>query len=180
MSDPIKKTNDNNAEANRALRESAQQRRVQQQEQAAQQRKAAQQNAKAQADAAADAARKNAQMRAAAAQRRQASSAAQSAQQRPAAPRTQTSAASNRARSASLDLDRDEAPIRQRRDGQTGCLGVIIYFAFVCSIHPHMVSSANFPLPTLQWFCAFSLSVKSRNVRLFTLVSIFISRPINR
>ena len=57
MSDPIKKPNESSAEANKALREAAQQRRAQQQEQAAQQRRAAQQqsvNAKAQAEASAD------------------------------------------------------------------------------------------------------------------------------
>ena len=132
MSDPIKKPNDTNAEANKALREAAQQRRVQQQENAAQQRRAAQQqNAaeKAQADAAADAARKNAQIRAEAARRRLSSEAPQRAQPNSAA---QHSEYTNRPYAASFD--RDEAPIRQRRDGQTGCLGGVIYFAFVLSV----------------------------------------------
>ena len=134
MSDPIKKSNEVSAEANKALREAAQQRRLQQQEQAAQQRKAAQKqsvNAKAQADAATEAARKNAQMRASAAQRRQASSSVQSAQVKQSSQRMQAASPSGRPISA---LDRDEAPIRQRRDGQTGCLGGIIYFAFVLSV----------------------------------------------
>ena len=132
MSDPINKSNDTNAEANKALREAAQQRRAQQQELAAQQRRAAQQQsaaAKAQADAAAEAARKNAQIRADAARRRQTSSVSQSAQSNSA---SQPSEYMNRPYSASFD--RDEAPIRQRRDGQTGCLGGVIYFAFVLSV----------------------------------------------
>lgn len=134
MSDPIKKSNEVSAEANKALREAAQQRRLQQQEQAAQQRKAAQKqsvNAKAQADAASEAARKNAQMRASAAQRRQAASSVQSAQVKQSSQRMQAASPSGQPISA---LDRDEAPIRQRRDGQTGCLGGIIYFAFVLSV----------------------------------------------
>jgi UPF0755 protein len=134
MSDPIKKSNEVSAEANKALREAAQQRRLQQQEQAAQQRKAAQKqsvNAKVQADAASEAARKNAQMRASAAQRRQAASSVQSAQVKQSSQRMQAASPSGRPISA---LDRDEAPIRQRRDGQTGCLGGIIYFAFVLSV----------------------------------------------
>ena len=134
MSDPIKKSNEVSAEANKALREAAQQRRLQQQEQAAQQRKAAQKqsvNAKAQADAATEAARKNAQMRASAAQRRQAASSVQSAQVKQSSQRMQAASPAGRPISA---LDRDEAPIRQRRDGQTGCLGGIIYFAFVLSV----------------------------------------------
>ena len=132
MSDPINKPNDTNAEANKALREAAQQRRAQQQEQAAQQRRAAHQQsaaAKAQADAAAEAARKNAQIRADAARRRQTSSVSQSAQSNSA---SQPSEYINRPYSVSFD--RDEAPIRQRRDGQTGCLGGVIYFAFVLSV----------------------------------------------
>ncbi len=134
MSDPIKKSNEVSAEANKALREAAQQRRLQQQEQAAEQRKAAQKqsvNAKVQADAASEAARKNAQMRASAAQRRQAASSVQSAQVKQSSQRMQAASPSGRPISA---LDRDEAPIRQRRDGQTGCLGGIIYFAFVLSV----------------------------------------------
>lgn len=134
MSDPIKKSNEVSAEANKALREAAQQRRLQQQEQAAQQRKAAQKqsvNAKVQADAASEAARKNAQMRASAAQRRQAASSVQSPQVKQSSQRMQAASPSGRPISA---LDRDEAPIRQRRDGQTGCLGGIIYFAFVLSV----------------------------------------------
>ena len=132
MSDPMNKPNDTNAEANKALREAAQQRRAQQQEQAAQQRRVAQQQsaaAKAQADAAAEAARKNAQIRADAARRRQTSSASQSAQPISA---SQPSEYMNRLYSTTFD--RDEAPIRQRRDGQTGCLGGVIYFAFVLSV----------------------------------------------
>ncbi len=132
MSDPINKPNDTNAEANKALREAAQQRRAQQQELAAQQRRAAQQQsvaAKAQADAAAEAARINAQIRADAARRRQTSSVSQSAQPNSA---SKPSEYMNRPYSASFD--RDEAPIRQRRDGQTGCLGGVIYFAFVLSV----------------------------------------------
>ena len=127
MSDPIKKPNETSAEANKALREAAQQRRAQQQEQAAQQRRAAQQQsaaAKAQAEAAAEEARKNAQMRADAARHRQ-----QSAQ--PSAP---AQAAEPVARPYAASYDRDDAPIRQRRDGQTGCLGGVIYFAFVLSV----------------------------------------------
>lgn len=131
MSDPIKKTNELNAEANKALREAAQQRRAQQQEQAAQQRKAAQQQgaqAKAQADVSAEAARKNAQMRAAAAQRRQSGAPVQ-----PSAPQPRSNSSETVSRPISA-FDHDEAPIRQRRDGQTGCLGGVIYFAFVLSI----------------------------------------------
>ena len=132
MSDPIKNPIESSAEANKALREAAQQRRAQQQEQAAQQRRAAQQQsaaAKAQAEAAAEAARKNAQIRADAARRRQSSAAPQSAQPiSPAQPSEYTS------RPYTASFDRDEAPIRQRRDGQTGCLGGVIYFAFVLSV----------------------------------------------
>ena len=132
MSDPIKNPIESSAEANKALREAAQQRRAQQQEQAAQQRRAAQQQsaaAKAQAEAAAEAARKNAQIRADAARHRQSSAAPQSAQ--PISP-VQPSEYTSRPYTASFD--RDEAPIRQRRDGQTGCLGGVIYFAFVLSV----------------------------------------------
>ena len=135
MSDPIKKPNESSAEANKALREAAQQRRAQQQEQAAQQRRAAQLqsvNANAQAEAASDAARKNTQMRAEAAQRRQQSTASQTAQSGSAEQRAQITAPASRPYSAASD--RDEAPIRQRRDGQTGCLGGVIYFAFVLSV----------------------------------------------
>lgn len=132
MSDPIKKPNETSTEANKALREAAQQRRAQQQEQAAQQRKAAQQQsaaAKAQAEAAAEEARKNAQMRADAARRRQQSAAPQSEQ-----PIAQAQPAEPVARPYAASYDRDDAPIRQRRDGQTGCLGGVIYFAFVLSV----------------------------------------------
>ena len=132
MSDPIKKSNETSAEANKALREAAQQRRAQQQEQAAQQRRAAQQqgaSVNVQPESAAETARKNAQMRASAAQRRQSNTAPLNAQQsataQPAAPAS---------RPYSAAFDRDEAPIRQRRDGQTGCLGGVIYFAFVLSV----------------------------------------------
>ena len=133
MSDPINKPNDTSAEANKALREAAQQRRAQQQEYAAMQRRAAQQQNAADkgqaADAAADAVRKNAQIRADAARRRQPSAAPQTAQTISTA---QPSEYSKRPYTASFD--RDEAPIRQRRDGQTGCLGGVIYFAFVLSV----------------------------------------------
>ena len=127
MSDPIKKSNEMNTEANKALREAAQQRRALQQEQAAQQRRAAHQQSaqmKAQADAAAEAAKRNAQMRAAA-QRRQPNAAEQ-----PSMPQYP-----NPSEAVSRPVpDRDDAPIRQRRDGQTGCLGGVIYFAFVLSV----------------------------------------------
>ena len=132
MSDPIKNPIESSAEVNKAIREAAQQRRAQQQEQAAQQRRAAQQQsaaAKAQAEAAAEAARKNAQIRADAARRRQSSTASQSAQ--PISPAYPSDSAN---RPYIPSLDRDEAPIRQRRDGQTGCLGGVIYFAFVLSV----------------------------------------------
>ena len=46
------------------------------------------------------------------------------------------------------------------------------------SNQPQIVSKANFPFPTLQWFCTLSFSVKSRKVRLFTLTNISISLPI--
>ena len=132
MSDPIKNPIESSAEANKALREAAQQRRAQQQEQAAQQRRAAQQQstaAKAQAEAAAEAARKNAQIRADAARRRQSSAAPQSAQ-----PISSVQPSEYTSRPYTASFDRDEAPIRQRRDGQTGCLGGVIYFAFVLSV----------------------------------------------
>lgn len=152
MSDPIKKPTDSSAEANRAIREAAQQRRAQQQEYAAQQRRAAQQqNANTgrqpAANPASDAARKNAQMRAEAEKRRQAAAAASHAPagQRPAPqpaahasagqkPAPQPTAPAKRPKPLVQDWDRDEAPIRQRRDGQTGCLGGVIYFAFVLSV----------------------------------------------
>ena len=132
MSDPIKNPIESSAEANKALREAAQQRRAQQQEQAAQQRRAAQQQsaaAKAQAEAAAEAARKNAQIRADAARRRQSSAVPQSAQ-----PISSVQPSEYTSRPYTASFDRDEAPIRQRRDGQTGCLGGVIYFAFVLSV----------------------------------------------
>ena len=135
MSDPIKNPIESSAEANKALREAAQQRRAQQQELAAQQRRAAQQQnaaAKAQAEAAAEAVRKNAQIRADAARRRQQSTASQSEQPHSAMQRPRPSESASRPYSTSID--RDEAPIRQRRDGQTGCLGGVIYFAFVLSV----------------------------------------------
>ena len=135
MSDPIKNPIESSAEANKALREAAQQRRAQQQELAAQQRRAAQQQnaaAKAQAEAAAEAVRKNAQIRADAARRRQQSTAPQSEQPHSAMQRPRPSESASRPYSTSID--RDEAPIRQRRDGQTGCLGGVIYFAFVLSV----------------------------------------------
>ena len=135
MSDPIKNPIESSAEANKALREAAQQRRAQQQELAAQQRRAAQQQnaaAKAQAEAAAEAVRKNAQIRADAARRRQQSTASQSEQPHSAMQRPRPSESVSRPYSTSID--RDEAPIRQRRDGQTGCLGGVIYFAFVLSV----------------------------------------------
>lgn len=153
MSDPIKKPNEVNAEANRAIREAAQQRRVQQQEQAAQRRAAQQQNsstgiaASQQWQPAAPA--QNGQPRPAAS-RTQPAAPANYAQPRPAAPRTQPAAPSDSVqprqasprtqyaapsgRPIASPADRDEAPIRQRRDGQIGCLGGVIYFAFVLSI----------------------------------------------
>ena len=135
MSDPIKKPNENSAEANKALREAAQQRRAQQQEQVAQQRRAAQQqsaSANAQAEAAAEVARKNAQLRSEAAHRRQAAQGTQA--DAPAHPVRPVQSAEPLSRPFTAAFDRDDAPIRQRRDGQTGCLGGVIYFAFVLSV----------------------------------------------
>ena len=158
MSDPIKRSNESSAEANRALRQSAQQQRAAQQEQAARQRRAAQEQTPAKANpvSAQSAAEQNAAVRAAAQARRTSPSAQpsrpvqqnvqparpvqQSAQ--PARPVQQSSQPVRPVRrtaqpvrpSAPLYSDRDEAPIRQRRDGQTGCLGGVIYFAFVLSI----------------------------------------------
>ena len=131
MSDPIKKSNETSAEANKALREAAQQRRVQQQEFAAQQRRAAQQQSQLKDGAAEDAASRNAQIRESAAQHRNAYS-SRSEQPIANAPRSQPSDPVSRPFTAAFD--RDEAPIRQRRDGQTGCLGGVIYFAFVLSV----------------------------------------------
>lgn len=131
MSDPIKKSNETSAEANKALREAAQQRRVQQQEFAAQQRRAAQQQSQLKDGAAEDAASRNAQIRESAAQHRNAYS-SRSEQPIANAPRSQQADSVSRPFSAAFD--RDEAPIRQRRDGQTGCLGGVIYFAFVLSV----------------------------------------------
>ena len=131
MSDPIKKSNETSAEANKALREAAQQRRVQQQEFAAQQRRAAQQQSQLKDGAADDAASRNAQIRESAAQHRNAYS-SRSEQPIANAPRSQPSDPVSRPFTAAFD--RDEAPIRQRRDGQTGCLGGVIYFAFVLSV----------------------------------------------
>ena len=131
MSDPIKKSNETSAEANKALREAAQQRRVQQQEFAAQQRRAAQQQSQLKDGAAEDAASRNAQIRESAAQHRNAYS-SRSEQPIANAPRSQQADSVSRPFSAAFD--RDGAPIRQRRDGQTGCLGGVIYFAFVLSV----------------------------------------------
>ena len=149
MSDPIKRNNESSAEANRALRQSAQQQRAAQQEQAARQRRAAQESAGANETAAAapSAAQQNAAVRAAAQARRSAQQSAQSVRPvqqsaqpvrpvqqsaRPIRPVQQTAQPSRPA--APLYPERDEAPIRQRRDGQTGCLGGVIYFAFVLSV----------------------------------------------
>lgn len=131
MSDPIKKSNETSAEANKALREAAQQRRVQQQEFAAQQRRAAQQQSQLKDGAAEDAAGRNAQIRESAAQYRNSYS-SRSEQPIVNAPRSQQADSVSRPFTAAFD--RDEAPIRQRRDGQTGCLGGVIYFAFVLSV----------------------------------------------
>ena len=131
MSDPIKKSNETSAEANKALREAAQQRRVQQQEFAAQQRRAAQQQSQLKDGAAEDAASRNAQIRESAAQHRNAYS-SRGEQPIVNAPRSQP--ADPASRPFTTAFDRDEAPIRQRRDGQTGCLGGVIYFAFVLSV----------------------------------------------
>lgn len=152
MSDPINRNNESNVEANRALREAAKQQRAAQQEQVARQRRAAyetSQSGSAGADAELTAAQKNAAVRAASQNRRpaqqvqpvqpmQSTQPAEQAEQpvRPVQQTVQPAQATARpARSTAASYpDRDDAPIRQRRDGQTGCLGGVIYFAFVLSV----------------------------------------------
>ena len=135
MTDPINRPNESSAEANRALREQAQQRRAQA-AQAAQQRhavspesaSAAQPQAAPQpAPQPSAQAQQNAAVRNVAAQRRQAAQ-YRSDPRAAAQPPVWTQSADSR------DWDRENAPIRQRRDGHSGCLGGIIYFAFVLSI----------------------------------------------
>lgn len=148
MSDPIKRSNESSAEANRALRQSAQQQRAAQQEHAARQRRAAQESAfpPANSGASPSAAQQNAAVRAAGQARRPSQNAQpvrpaqQSAQSvRPAPQNAQPARSPQQSanpvrQTAAAYSDRDEAPIRQRRDGQTGCLGGVIYFAFVLSV----------------------------------------------
>ena len=132
MSDPInKKFDESAAEANRALRQAAQQQRTAQQQAAQRQRAAAQQ------ESAAGQPTQEQPARPAAA--RPAVNSAQSAQRAQAARSVRESAQASRpARSQQTPVydpdDDDDAPIRKRRDGQSGCLGGVIYFAFVLSI----------------------------------------------
>lgn len=142
MSDPINKNNASSAESNRAMREAAQQRRTQQHEQAVQQRAA--QRAQAQRAQHISSEQSNAAMRETAqkrhAEQERAKRKAQSARASVNAAQAQKSARSSRAsvqsarEAAAREWDRENAPIRQRRDGQSGCLGGVIYFAFVLSI----------------------------------------------
>ncbi len=132
MSDPInKKFDESAAEANRALRQAAQQQRTAQQQAAQRQRAAAQHESAAVQSPQAQPARPAAA--------RPAVNSAQSAQRAQAARSVRQSAQASRpARSQQTPVyepdDDDDAPIRKRRDGQSGCLGGVIYFAFVLSI----------------------------------------------
>lgn len=135
MSDPInKKYDESAAEANRALREAAQQRRNAQQQAAQRQRAAVKQEAtSAQQPASHPAAARPVQSPA----QQTVSAQAQGSRARAEYQNVRQSApAAQRFYEAeTTDPDyEDDAPIRKRRDGQSGCLGGVIYFAFVLSV----------------------------------------------
>lgn len=73
-----------------------------------------------------------------------------------------------------------------RRADEKGRRFALTYIQLSCSLsllarpvsQLSIVSSASFPLPTLQWFCAPSLSVNRQKVRLFTFVNRSISWPM--
>lgn len=143
MSDPINKRYDESAaEANRALRQAAQQQRSAQQQAAQRQRAAAKQEAAPQSAQPAAPAPQPAQpvqnpgrtLNTAQAHAAQRAEAARSVRQ--SAPARQPASAAQRFYAAEVEEPEyeDDAPIRKRRDGQSGCLGGVIYFAFVLSV----------------------------------------------
>ncbi len=134
MSDPInKKFDESAAEANRALRQAAQQQRAAQQQAAQRQRAAAKQEAVQPQSEPASAARP---VQPAASTPRTVSASQEAQRAQAARSVRQPSTAAQRFYAAEVEEPtfEDDAPIRKRRDGQSGCLGGVIYFAFVLSV----------------------------------------------